>query len=136
MAHQYKNKLSWIEGKKGKIEINDKPSIEVAVGEEFGGLTDTLSPEDLFLASINGCLMSSFLYFKDRKKINIKSYQSEASATLIKIDTGFVFSEVYIRLNVQAEDKKDQSRIPELIELAKKYCIVSNSIKSKMNLEY
>lgn len=136
MIHQYKNKLVWQGGKKGKFTIEDKPSLEIATPEEFGGPKGYLSPEDLFTASVNSCLMTTFLYFADKKRIKIKSYASETVGTLSKGLKGFHFSEIEVKIDVLAEDNEVQKKIPDLIELAKKYCLVSNSIKTKIKLKY
>jgi len=136
MAYQYKNKLIWTENKKGRLDIEGKPSLQISTPEEFGGEKGYLSPEDLFVASVNSCLMTTFLYFADKKKVKIKSYTSEAIGTLSKGLKGFCFSEIEIKIEVSAEDNEVQKKIPELIELAKRYCLISNSIKSKVKLIY
>ena len=136
MIHQYTNKLTWQDGKKGKFTIEGKPSLEIATPEEFGGPRGYLSPEDLFVASVNSCLMTTFLYFADKKKVKIKNYASEAIGTLSKGLKGFSFSEIEVKIDILAEDNEVQKKIPELIELAKKYCLVSNSIKTKIKLKY
>ena len=136
MSHQYKNKLIWLEGKKGKFTIEGKPSLEIATPEEFGGPRGYLSAEDLFVASVNSCLMTTFLYFADKKKVKIKSYASETVGTLSRGLKGFCFSEIEVKIDVLAEDNEAQKKIPDLIKLAKKYCLISNSIKTKIKLKY
>lgn len=136
MPHQYKNKLSWQEDKKGKLTLKDKPSLEISTPQEFGGPKGYLSPEDLFVASVNSCIMTSFLYFSEKKKVKIESYESEAIGRLSKGIKGFYFSEIEIKLDVKAEMESEQEKVHRLIDTAKKYCLISNSIKTQVKLKY
>jgi organic hydroperoxide reductase OsmC/OhrA len=136
MPHEYKNKITWTEDKKGNLTLEDKPSLEISTPEDFGGPRGYLAPEDLFVASINSCIMTTFLYFTGRRNIDIKSYESEAVGKVSKGKSGLFFSEIIVTLHVELKDGNNTQVLSKLIETAKKYCLISNSVKTKIKLIY
>ena len=64
--YTYRTSVRWSQQKKGNISSPGKPEIEVATPPEFKGHEGIWSPEDLFVASVNVCVMSTFLAFAER----------------------------------------------------------------------
>ena len=63
----YKSSVIWQGQKLGLISSIDKPSFKVATPPEFKGHPGTWTPEDLFISSVNSCIMTTFLYFIEKK---------------------------------------------------------------------
>jgi len=56
----------------------------VGSAPEFEGSPETLNPEEMFVAPINNCLMTTFFYFVLKINAQILFYYSEAQARLEK----------------------------------------------------
>ena len=69
----YQTELQWTEQKKGVVSASGKPSFETAVPPEFKGHEGIWTPEDLFVASVNVCLMATFLYYAETEKLIFKT---------------------------------------------------------------
>lgn len=72
--HSYEVSVNWDAGRKGTLSspvLNT--TIEVATPPQFPkGIEGVWSPEHLFVAAVNGCLMTTFLHLH----VNIHTYFS------------------------------------------------------------
>lgn len=100
----------------------------VGAPETYGGSPDTLNPEEMFVASINSCIMLVFYHFANQRKVQIASYQSEARGKVEKTKRGLRFTEVQVTATVALEDAQQSDEIAKLGQLAEEYCLVSNSV--------
>ena len=130
----YKTKLKWTESKKGMLSSHGKPDIEVATPPEFKGHAGVWTPEDLFAASVNVCIMTTFLYYAQKENVELKSYQSEAEGVLEKTENGLIFTAIEIRPEVVISSK-DVEKTKRILELSEKNCLISNSIRSNVLLK-
>ena len=66
-AHYYEVNLLWNSGTQGTLSSPKTPDkIEVATPPEFPkGVKEKWTPEHLFVAAVNSCLMSTFLLVAD-----------------------------------------------------------------------
>lgn len=105
-----------------------RPGILGGPPPEFGGREDRWSPEHLLLASLNLCLATTFESFARRARVEVFGYRARASAVLDKRDGRLVFTgfDVAVELDVRAEDGE---KARELVEKAKKHCVVSNALQ-------
>jgi len=130
----YKNSIRWEGERKGIVSSDNKPSFKVATPPEFKGHPGIWSPEDLFVASVNVCIMTTFLHYAERNKLEFLSYKSDAEGVLEIIDNSFMFSEIKIRPLLEVKKDLDINKAKDLIELSEKNCLISNSIKSKVSV--
>ena len=130
----YKNSVKWQSEMKGVLSSFDKPCIEVATPPEFRGHAGIWSPEDFFVASVNCCIMTTFLYYAKREQIELLSYESEAKGTLERVESKFMFSEVEVRPKICIKTKEQVEKIKEIVLLSEKNCLISSSIASKVTV--
>ena len=130
----YKTTVTWREEKKGFLCSFGKETIEIATPPEFKGHKGLWTPEDLFVASVNVCIKTTFLHYAQRDNFEFLSYESEAEGILERVGNKFMFSEIKVRpkITVVSSDKTEKAK--ELIELAEKNCLISNSIASKVTV--
>ena len=134
VEHIYRTNVKWTELRKGILSSKGKPDIKVACPPEFGGHPNIWSPEDLFLASIEVCTMTSFLYLAGKSKITINSYESKAKCSAKLVDGMFKLTDIniFIKIHVPSDYKKEI--IEKLIEKLPKICLVSKSIGQDFEL--
>ncbi len=131
----YQTSVKWTEQRKGTISCAGKPDVQVATPPEFKGHENIWSPEDLFVASANVCLMTTFLAVADRAGLAFSSYESTAEGRLEIVEGKFQFTAITIRPSIILKPGGDPARAKELIEKAEHNCLISNSMKAKVTLE-
>ena len=134
MRFTYRTNLKWVEVKKGLLLSIDKPTLEVATPPEFKGHPDIWTPEDLFVASINACIMTTFLYYAERENLKFLSYESSAEGILEKGERVLVFSSIDVIPEITVSSANDIERTKNLLTLSEKNCLISNSIKCEITV--
>lgn len=130
----YKNSIKWKNQKRGLLSSSGKSDVEIATPPEFKGHAGIWSPEDLLVASVNSCIMTTFLYYADRKSLIFLSYESQAEGILEKVERKTMFSEIKIIPQILVKQISDIQKAKDFIELSEKNCLISNSIKSKVTI--
>jgi organic hydroperoxide reductase OsmC/OhrA len=130
----YKVDLKWSNARKGVVSSSGKPTIEVATPPEFKGHPGFWTPEDLYVASVNACFMSTFLYYAEKRQLSFSAFSASAEGILEQVDKEFIISTVNITAYLVIAVGESVEKAKATLELAEKDCLVSNSIKSKINL--
>lgn len=133
-VYHYHTHVRWTDQKKGIASVSGKPELEVATPPEFKGHDGIWSPEDLFVASANICLMTTFLAFADRAGLGFISYRSDAEGVLELIDGKFQFTSVTLRPLVTLKPGEDRAKAQQILEKAEASCLISNSMKCRVLL--
>lgn len=133
--YHYETSLRWTSEKKGLQSSPGKPDIEIASPPEFGGHEGKWTPEDFYVASIETCIMTTFLWYVTKRNIPVVSYESKSVGILKKCDGGFGMAEVIVRPKVVLENPEDVKKLEKGFNVIHKTCLISNSIKSEVKLE-
>ena len=130
----YRNTVRWKEQKKGMLSSLDKPDIEIATPPEFKGHDGIWTPEDLLVASVNSCIMTTFLYYAKREHLDFVSYESNAEGVLEKVDKEFIISYISVKPKVTIKNEEDVDKARRIIKLSDENCLISNSVKSNVEV--
>ncbi|MDP4264600.1 MAG: OsmC family protein [Bacteroidota bacterium] len=135
--HNYEVNLSWLKERKGAISSPDlTQSIEIATPPEFPkGIEGVWSPEHLFAAAVNSCLMTTFLAIAENSKLEFVSFNSTAIGKLDKVDGKYMMTEVVLRPVLVIQNPEQQERAKRVLDMSEKACLISNSIKSTIIFE-
>jgi len=134
-VYMYQTEVKWTEQRKGIMSCAGKPDVQVATPPEFKGHEDIWSPEDLFVASANVCLMTTFLAVAERAGLAFSAYESTAEGRLELVEGKFQFTAITIRPSITLKSADDAAKAKELIEKAEHNCLISNSMKATVTLE-
>ncbi len=135
-THSYHTSVRWTEQRKGVLSSPGLPAVEVVTPPEFpGGHEGYWSPETLYVASAEACLMTTFLAIAENSRLELSSYESEAEGTLEKTEEGFRMTEITIKVVVTIPDDSKVERVERLIAKAEQHCLISNSMKTTINLD-
>lgn len=107
----------------------------MATPPEFKGHEGIWSPEDLFVASANICLMTTFLAFAERAGLAFTSYESDAEGLLELVEGKFQFTKIVLKPQVTLKQGEDAAKAKEILEKAEASCLISNSMKTGVTLE-
>ncbi len=134
--HSYNVSLKWEEGRKGVMNSPELPTkIEVATPPEFDkGIPGIWSPEHLFTASVLSCFMTTFLAISEFSKLEFKSFDCDAEGVLDKVDGKFLMTEINLKVLLVIDDESKKERAIRILEKSEAACLISNSIKTKVNL--
>lgn len=128
-THTYNVKVDWTHERIGKLRIEGKPTVEVATPPEFEGHEGIISPEDLFVAAAASCLMTTFVTFTKKMRFDYKGFNVDATGTLEKLEKGFQFTKIVLEATATVNSEDLRPKAMRAMELAGKYCLVSNSMK-------
>jgi len=134
-VYLYHTAVKWTEQRKGVISCSGKPDVQIATPPEFKGHDGIWSPEDLFVASANICLMTTFLSVAERAGLAFISYESEAEGKLELVDGKFQFTAITLKPVIALPPGGDAAKTKELIEKAEANCLISNSMKARAQLD-
>ncbi len=135
-THVYKTGLRWEAQRRGVLGSPGLPDVAVATPPEFpGGHAGIWSPEHLFVAAAEVCLMTTFLAIAENSRLEFLEYRSSAEGTVEKTDQGFAVTGITIRPRVTIKDPAQRDRALRIVEKAEKACLISNSMKSRVRLE-
>lgn len=131
-AHYYEVQLNWESERKGLISSPVLHSgIEVATPPEFPkGMPGIWSPEHLLVASVNSCLMTTFLAIAENSKFEFLSFTCNASGNLEKIEGRYMISEITLSPELTVKNNDDKEKALKILEKSEKACLISNSIRS------
>ena len=135
--HTYEVNLQWEAERRGVVSSPILPiQIEVATPPEFPkGMKDIWTPEHLFVAAINSCLMATFLDIAENSKFEFISFKSNAIATVAKVEGKWTITEIVLKPTIILVTLKHEDQLREILEMSEKLCAISNSIKTKIYIE-
>jgi organic hydroperoxide reductase OsmC/OhrA len=133
-VYTYEANTVWQRGKQGSIHVAGKPEIEVATPPEFGGPSDVWSPEQLFVASVDSCLMSTFLFFAEKSAIKMHSYNSVTVGRMDKTPDGLRFTAIDVSITVSVDADSELEKTTRLQAKLEKYCPISTSLRCPVTL--
>ena len=136
-VHYYDTCIRWEADRKGtaRSSVLDQ-SIEVATPPEFAkGMPGIWSPEHLFVAAVNSCLMTTFLAVAENFKLGFSHFESQAKGKLEIVDKKFMMSEVVLRPIVHVASEADVEKAMKVLHKSEAACLISNSIKSTIVFE-
>jgi organic hydroperoxide reductase OsmC/OhrA len=134
--HEYHTSVRWEAQRKGVARAPGLPDLTVATPPEFpGGHPGIWSPEHLFVASAEVCIMTTFLAIAENSKLEFKEYSSTAEGVLEKTDSGYMFTEITVAPRVVIADESARDRAMRILEKSEKACLISKSMKATVHLK-
>ncbi len=131
----YHTNVEWKSDRQGFLRSDGKPEISVSSPPEFRGIPGVWSPEDLFVAALEICQMSTFLSFGGRKGIPLKSYKSSAQGLLENIDGKYRFTKIVVKPEIVVENSWTKEQVEEIVHIAHDNCLIGNSMTAEVVVE-
>jgi organic hydroperoxide reductase OsmC/OhrA len=140
-THEYTAHLTWTGnqgagtatydgyGRSYRVTIDGKPELRMSADASFRGDATMYNPEDLFLASISGCHMLSYLALCARRGVSVIEYEDYSSGILRLEGGGGSFEQVTIAPVVTIADGRHAALAAELHDRAAECCFIANSCR-------
>ena len=134
-----------VDGRIGELyhPTNDNfPKITIQSPAEFKGPHDDQerslhwTPEDLFVSSAAVCLFTTFISMAEKMHLEFKSITIDAEGTLEKDpEIGLMITKIHQVATITIANANMEGKATKAIEKAEKYCLIANSMKTKVTLE-
>ena len=134
IEHLYEVDVTWKNDRLGKLTSNELiDDLAVATPPQFpGGIEKVWSPEHLFTAAVNSCLMTTFLAVAEFSKLEYEQFSSKSTGKLEMIDGKYMMSEVTLMPRLVIGNEAQKEKAIRVLQKAEAACLISNSIKSKI----
>ena len=134
IEHEYVVEVNWKNDRLGLLyspELTDK--VHVATPPQFNkGIEKVWSPEHLFTAAVNSCLMTTFLAIAENSKLEFENFTSKSLGKLEMVDGKYMMSEVTLVPILTISREEDRDRALRVLQKSEAACLISNSIKSEI----
>ena len=128
----YQVGVRWEREKRGILAIAGKQDLEVASPPEFRGHPGVWSPEDLLVAAVNACTMTTFLSAVARRKVALVAYASDATGTLEMAGDVFRFTRVVLKPRIVVARPEDREPALAAFREAEEGCLIAHSIVAEI----
>ena len=135
-AFHFPTSLEWTKEHQGLAHAPDNPAIPVACPPVFckGSPNDMWTPEELFVSSLEVCVLMSFISQAKRSGVTFTSYRSEADGKLEFVGKDFMFSEITIDIDIEVPEGQDPQAVKMVLAKSKERCLVSASMKTEVKI--
>lgn len=135
-THFYNTQVRWNGERRGTLSSPGLQEFAVSTPPEFKGEAGFWTPEHLFVAAAEICLMATFVGIAELSKLSVAGYHSEAWGKLEKPEgKSLQFTEIVIRPLVVLEHLQDQPLAERVMTRAEKGCLIANSMLTKVRVE-
>lgn len=132
---EYSTRAVWIGGHRGELSCSNGATIPFSAPAALHGEPGVLTPEDAFVGALNSCFMLMFIWAVERLKIDLVSYDCEATGYVKEfLDKTSTFSRIILRPRIEARNCGEKD-IERALKLTEKYSLIWQSIKAEVELE-
>ena len=118
----------------GFLSSGPRPPIPGGAPPQFGGSDRWWSPEELLVGAASLCLLNTFRALARRDSLEFSGYRCRGEGTLDRTSAGPAFRSIAVSVHVTVA-APDLDRAERLLAMAKKRCIISNTLSCPVELE-
>jgi organic hydroperoxide reductase OsmC/OhrA len=143
-AHRYETRLTWNGSTGLGLDHYDRAhsaaappaeqEIRLTTGESHGD-PSILNPEQLLVMSASSCQMMSFLHLAAKARINVVTYEDEATGVMPDDDEPLRITEITLRPRITVAGDASEERVRKLVHTAHEHCFIANRLNSAMSIE-
>lgn len=133
--YEFKTTVRWERDRVCTLRTGSGRTVEFSSPPEFKGVSGLVTPEELFVASENACFLMTLIFYTEKIRVRLLSYNCEAVGYLEQGERSLFFSKIVLRPKISVRSEEDLTKVKKALELAKRRCFVGNSIKSKIVVE-
>ena len=122
-------KAAWKKNFQVRVDVRQF-EIDVDEPPQYHGDDTGMMPTELFISSLASCFCMALVFVAKKKRVKIDDMNVNVSA---EADTkNFRYSKLIVKVSSSIAN----TALEEIIEQAKKYCYVSNTISESCPIEY
>ena len=132
-TYEYNERVQWQKDKMGILTTGNHVTLACSPPPEFGGQTSMLTPEDALVSSEATCMMITFMHYVKKVKMELVSLNIDAKGTMEEVEKDtWAISRIHLYPRIVVKHQKDEKKAERAMTLAKKNCVISNSIKAEV----
>lgn len=120
------------------VKFEGGQSIKASAAPAYKGDATMANPEEMLAAALSSCHMLTFLAMAAKANFVVNKYTDNAVAILDKNSEGKM-AVTEVKLNPKIEfvgAAPDAAKLSELHEKAHKYCMIGNSVLTKVSVQH
>jgi organic hydroperoxide reductase OsmC/OhrA len=135
---RYHTELTWKGARTAAVVSGDRPELVVIPpGELSGGADDQWTPEHLFLASMQACMMLSFLAHCAHNDLEVAAYSGEISGTVERRPDDRRYAFTRVEMTVRARMAPGAAEAARgLVAKAERDCYISASSNARVDTDW
>lgn len=133
---KYEVELMWDKESGAEAKTTKNHTFNLDMDSEFGGKGRYPCPDELFLSALGGCFITTFLWFKERIKFNIKNLGVSVEGIVSHVGPkGYRITGIAAAITVEV-DEKERENAKKAAELTREYCHLTRSIDSAIPINF
>lgn len=132
--HHYEVRAEASEEGAVSLQTEDLPALPSLPPPQFGGPGGHWAPETLFVAAVVDCFILTFRAIARASKLSWESIDCRVEGTVDRDDGGTQFTALGLQVHLRIPAGGDSKRAEQLLEKAKRGCLVTNSLKREPSL--
>ena len=133
-SFRYRTRTTWNSARRGILSAAGKPNILVGSPPEFKGEPDNWAPEELFVASLNTCMMLTFLTLAQARGVSVLGYATDVEGVLENVEGKYRITEVAVQPRVTLNSRAELESARKAMEAVESHCFIANSINGRVIL--
>ncbi|HIE23855.1 MAG TPA: OsmC family peroxiredoxin [Candidatus Korarchaeota archaeon] len=131
---KFRVEIKW-DGKAGALMSTGSGNIlSIDTPKDFGGFGAAPCPDELFIASISGCILTTFLWFIRKRGVQIVDMRLEAETEIELVKGAYSIKGIKIKAQIRASREQAEGA-KKCLDLAIRYCHISRSIERCVPVE-
>jgi organic hydroperoxide reductase OsmC/OhrA len=110
-------------------------SLSLSSDPAFRGDPARLNPEQLVVLAASSCQLLSFLAVAARARIDVVSYDDDASAEMPEDDQPVRITSIVLRPRIRVRRGPKLEQVERLVDLGHRECYVANSLRTDVRVE-
>jgi organic hydroperoxide reductase OsmC/OhrA len=131
---RYKARTTWRGARQGLLSAPGKPDVVVGSPPEWKGRPDNWAPEELLVASVNSCIMLTFLTLAQGRGVTLVSYDSDAEGELEIVHGVYQITRITARPRVIVASEAQRDAAHDAMDHVQARCFMSQSVKAEVTL--
>jgi organic hydroperoxide reductase OsmC/OhrA len=131
----YRTSVGRVEGRSADLHCEGKPLLRVSGPPEFKGESGLWTPENLFVAAVEVCLMLTFVGIAEKRGLKFATYESRAEGLLEWQQGSYRFTRVIVSPTITFFDEQSIPAAREIIERAHDTCLIARSLNCEVIVE-
>jgi peroxiredoxin-like protein len=121
----------WTSGKAGIVRSDQVPTvIHFTAAVSFGGEPSRWNPEELLLASLASCFISTFQAIATYSKLPYTDLEIKVAGEITKTDSGFQFTSITMQPRLTIDDEALRATAERVLNKSEKLCLVSRALNT------
>jgi organic hydroperoxide reductase OsmC/OhrA len=131
----YRASCEWLGRRIVRVEASGKPSLLISAPPEFKGENGFWSPEELFVAAVDGCVTMSFAAHVQLHDLPVEAYFSEAIGHLEFFEGAYRVTKLTLKPTIIVTAAESAPLVEHALQASVHECSIARSVRSEIELQ-